>query len=104
MRYTRTLTLLGTRIMDVEDDRPGVNNRDFSLVENITKHSISDILAFPEEGKAHFERRAAAEYSAMSKVRRDLEDLVIRQRIVRRKAAQETGRAMEIEIKREPCF
>lgn len=98
MRYAHLHTLTGFRIEDDENDNT------YSFVENITKSSILDMIAFPEEGKAHFKRMAMKHDSEMANEWRRIEELVIEQRILRRKAGQQTGRTMDMEIKKERWY
>jgi len=99
LQYCVLLEQVGVRILDSEG--AGVDG-DISFVGELTKRSILDIISFPEEGKSYFARKKEELRDEGFDAKRGLEKRIIDERARRRFTGQETGRAMDREIRREP--
>jgi hypothetical protein len=97
LKHARTLAALNVKILDEE-------NCITSFVENCTNESILDVIGFPEEGKEHFRKRAEAENDDGANAWRALEELIIKERIKRRKLGEVPDAKMDMLIKQERWF
>lgn len=92
LSYSYLLSQQGVQVRDKE------GGETTSFVEEITKTSILDMISFPEEGKEHFRKKKEREFDERAEMVRKVEEMVIKERVRRRKRGEVTGREMDGEI------
>lgn len=102
MRLASSHTQMGINIQDDESSSDILVNR--SLVENVTKTSILDLLHFPQEGKDHFQRRKMEMNHDAGNAQWALEDKLIQARIDKIRNGRENKRGMDEDIIHEKWY
>lgn len=69
-----------------------------SWIDEIANKSILDLLTFPAAGIAHFRNMQTANLDLAHQQKIAQEDILVAERIVRRKQGQQTGREMDDDI------
>jgi hypothetical protein len=97
VNHAHTMAELGIRF---REENQHSSNSKFSFAEQMTKRrSILEVIKFPKEGREHFAKRAADLHDQKFEDLRELEQLVIQARVWRRRTGQQSGRAMDSDIK-----
>lgn len=100
LRYAHMLVRAGFKLKDHTPPTPGQDR----FLDMLVKENVLEVIGFPEDGKAHFAKQARDHYSVVSNDARAIDDMVVRQRCIRRNAGQQPSIKMDDEIMNEQWF
>ncbi|EKD16210.1 uncharacterized protein L3040_009550 [Drepanopeziza brunnea f. sp. 'multigermtubi'] len=74
------------------------------FLDRLAKENVLDVIGFSEAGKAHFAQQAINNYNAAHNDARTIDEMVVRQRCIRRHRGEQPSIKMDEEIMNEQWF